>query len=130
MFPVRKQLRSFVWLALMAMLAMALLPTVSHALASSQALSSGWTEVCTPQGTQWVAQDGTPLGDAAPSASADHQLDCPYCRPSSVIAGLPPVPAVWLPPVSGQAEPALFFHAPRTLFAWASAQPRGPPAEI
>ena len=26
-----------------------------------------------------------------------------------------------------QAEPALFFHAPRTLFAWASAQPRGPP---
>jgi len=40
------------------------------------------------------------------------------------------VPTVWLPPVSGQAEPALFFHAPRTLFAWASAQPRGPPSDI
>ena len=127
MLTVRKRLRSFVWLALVAVLAMALLPTVSHALASSQSLSSGWAEICTPQGTQWVAEDGSLAGDAAPVVGADHQLDCPYCRPSSVIAGLPPVPTVWLPAVSGQAEPALFFHAPRTLFAWASAQPRGPP---
>ena len=129
MFTVRKQLRKVVWLALMATLAMALLPTVAHALASSQSLNSGWAEICTPQGTQWVAQDGTLAGDTVPMAGADHQLDCPYCRPSSAVAGLPPTPpALVLPALAGDAVPPLFFHAPRTLFAWASAQPRAPPS--
>lgn len=129
MFSVRKRLRSFAWLALLAMLAMALMPTVSHALALAKAPPGGWTEVCTPQGAQWVALDGSPIGETVPAGGADHQLDCPYCRPASSLVGLlPTAPLQWQLPIAGNAAPPLFFHAARTLFAWASAQPRGPPS--
>lgn len=129
MFTVRTRQRGFVWLALWAMLAMALLPTVSHALAASQGGADRWTEVCTPQGTQWVSLDGQPAGDAVPQSVAGHMVDCPYCLPSSVVAGLPPVwPSPWLLSASGTEPPPLFRHALRTLFAWAAAQARAPPA--
>ena len=115
-------------MALTAMLAMALLPAVSHALASSQVAPYGWTEVCTPQGMQRVALDGTPLDDAVPAAG-DHQPDCPYCRLSSVLPGLPPpVPSSWLAPAAAAAALPLFQHASRRLLTRASAQPRAPPA--
>ena len=129
MFTVRNQLRRFVWLALAAMLATAALPTVARVLASSQNDAAVWAEICTLQGMQRVAVDGTPAGDTAPAAGGDHQQDCPYCRLSSTLAGLPPPPlTLALLPAGGTPVPPLFLHAPRTLFAWASAQPRAPPS--
>ena len=127
MFTVRKQLRGFVWLALAAMLAMALLPTVAHALTFAQGGKSSLAEICTPRGMQWVQLDGAPADTELPAA-VDHMEDCPYCSRAMSMTGLPPpVLQLQLQPQTGGAKPPLFLHAPRTLFAWASAQPRGPP---
>jgi hypothetical protein len=128
MVTVRKQLRAFVGLALVAMLAMALLPTVAHALTFAQGGKSSLAEICTPRGMQWVQLDAaSPDGDG-PSTAVEHMQDCPYCSRAVSLTGLPPpVLQLQLQPQTGGAKPPLFLHAARTLFAWASAQPRGPP---
>jgi len=117
-----------IWLALAAMLALALLPTVSHALAFVRG-GSAWAEVCTPQGMRPVPVDASQAVDTgAPVQAAGHLEHCPFCALGADLPALPPAPAAALPLPLGSAEPpALFLHAPRTLFAWRSAQPRGPP---
>ena len=116
------------WLALVAMLALALLPTVSHALAFARG-GAAWAEVCTPQGMRLVSVDAAQAVDTgAPVQAAGHLEHCPFCALGADLPALPPAPAAALPLPLGSAEPpALFLHAPRTLFAWRSAQPRGPP---
>ena len=128
MSTVRRQLRGFVRLALAAMLALALLPTLAHALNFAQGGSSNLAQICTPQGMQWVQLDAAPSEGERPLAAAGAMDDCPYCSRAMSVDGLLPSaqPLQWQPPVGGT-EPPLFLHAPRTLFAWASAQPRGPP---
>lgn len=110
------------------MVVLALMPTLSRLWAATQG-QGAWVEVCTAQGMRWVSAEeagtsgtGTPAGPAA----GDH---CPYCS----LAHTPVVPAapladVLAQPARAHALPALFLHAPRTLFAWASAQPRAPPS--
>ncbi len=111
------------------MFALALLPTLSHALAGR---NTAWAEVCTPQGTRLVALDGAQRSDIAgrgvPMKVQSHLEHCPYCALQAPALGLPPAAtSVLQPPLLAHAVPALFLHAPRTLFAWRSAQPRGPP---
>jgi hypothetical protein len=132
MVLLRRQLRPFAWLALAALLALALLPSISHALAFAQG-STVWAEVCTPQGSRLVAVADAAGGtdtDAPASRHAMGQLEhCPLCALSTGALGLPSAPpAVVAALLGSDAVPALFLHAPRTLFAWASAQPRGPPS--
>ncbi len=128
MLRVRKHLRRFVGLALTAMLSLSLLPAVAHALNLAQGDNMALSEICTPQGTQWVGLDGQPVSDDTPMTGVEHLDDCPYCARASSAAGLPPaLPVLLLAPSAGTSAPPLFFRAPRTLFAWASAQPRAPP---
>ena len=129
MFVLRRQLRPLTWFALAAIMALALLPTLSHALAFAKG-STVWAEVCTPQGAKLVAvtdaadETGTPV----PAQAMVHLEHCPFCALSSGALGPPPAVAAVKPLLLGRgAPPPLFLHAPRTLFAWASAQPRGPP---
>ena len=127
MFAARRR-RLTSWLALVAMLAFALVPTLSRALAFAGGAGSAWAEVCTPQGMKLVSTvaagadaDGT-LAQALP---LDH---CSFC--SLAGAGLAPPPAapqVISLPLRGAEPPPLFLHAPRTLHAWRAAQPRAPP---
>ena len=65
----------------------ALAPTVSQALVASGVMDSGWVEVCTAQGTRWVA-----LGDDASSeAPAEHCAGvCAYCFTHAGSFGLVP----------------------------------------
>ena len=113
-------------LAMLAMLALALLPTVSHALALSRG-GNAWAEVCTPQGMRLVAVDDS-ASDAAPTRTAGHLEHCALCALAGVAAAPPPAPAVVpLLPLASVEPPRLFLHAPRTLFALCTAQPRGPP---
>jgi len=128
MLMVRKHLRGFVRLALAAMLALALLPSVAHALNFLQGNSSSLAEICTPRGMQWVQLDVAASEGERPSTAVDPMEDCPYCSRAMSVDGLPP-PAQQpqlLPAADGD-EPPLFLRARRTPFAWASAQPRGPP---
>lgn len=116
------------WLALVAMLALALLPTLSHALAFARG-GAAWAEVCTPQGMRLVAVDAAQAAETgAPVQVAGHLEHCPLCALGADLPALPPAPPVALPlPLAAADPPPLFLHAPRTLFAWRSAQPRGPP---
>ncbi|MFY7941570.1 MAG: DUF2946 domain-containing protein [Burkholderiaceae bacterium] len=124
-------LRRRCWLALFAMLAAVLLPTLSHAVHAAKG-DSIWVEVCTAQGARFVALGEDPgadrSSDQGSSNAKKHSESCPYCG-SSPAMGLPPAAAgaVWVPHVSAL-EPPLFLHAAHTLFAWRTAQPRGPPS--
>ncbi len=116
--------RRLAWLALLAMLAMAVFPTVSHALAAARG-DSAWLEVCTAQGVRMVEAGDN---NSAPADAGAHQQNCPYCAQGAAALGMPPTPsAAFVLPEVGVAMPALFLHAPRTAHAWCSAQPRAPP---
>jgi hypothetical protein len=126
---LRPRIKPIAWLALVAMLAMALLPMVSHALAFSRGDAGRWAEVCTPQGMRLVLVDAdSAVSDAPPVQAASHLEHCPSCALGADSLGLPPTHAPAPPqPLFPGHVPLLFLHAPHTLFAWLSAQPRGPP---
>ena len=111
------------WLAAWAILLGALAPTVTHWLTQLQASNTlpGAT-ICSSSAHQSTRHKGT-----RPDSSASGQ-HCGFCLPHDGGQGLPPVVAQALPLMEHRAaEPSLFLHAPRPLFAWASAQPRAPP---
>ncbi|UTY55912.1 DUF2946 domain-containing protein [Massilia sp. erpn] len=117
--------RCAAWLAFMAILFAALVPSVSRAMAPAG--DSGWTEICTMQGAKFVKvgdDGGQPSGD-----SAQHLEHCPFCFTQHDTVGLPPTPALTLHHAAGSAiYPPLFYQAPRRLFIWSAAQSRAPPA--
>jgi len=126
----RCRTRLSTWLALLAVLAMAVLPTLSHALAWSRGGNAAWAEACTPQGMRLVAVDTA--ADATPGApmqAAGHLEHCPLCALGSDLPLLPPAPQAALPVVVLPAlVPARFLQAPHTPHPWRAAQPRGPPS--
>jgi len=126
MFALRHRLRRLTWIALTAMLALALLPTLSHALAFARG-DGALAEICTPQGAKLVAPGGeTPAPDGTLLGHLDH---CPLCSLHGAALGLPPVAVRHVEPSSlAHAVPPLFLAAPRRLFAWSAARPRGPPS--
>ncbi|MBK6471630.1 MAG: DUF2946 family protein [Betaproteobacteria bacterium] len=120
---------SLIWFALAAMLAMAMLPTVSHALAFALGGSAAGAEVCTPQGLRRVAATAAKAdAETAPMQPASDLDHCPLCRPAVDHPGLPPVAAqAGLPLSYGEADVPAAPHLPRMLAPWRSARPRGPP---
>jgi hypothetical protein len=126
MWSLRRHLQRWSWIALVAVLGAALLPTLARALSAGDRTS--WVEVCTAQGMKWVAvadasSDKTPL---SVQAALDH---CPYCTLEHHVPALPPsTQPLPLAIATSDALPALFLHAPRTLHAWRTAQARAPPA--
>jgi hypothetical protein len=112
------------WLAALAILLASLAPSLSHALAS--AAGTDWIEVCTTQGSKWIAaaDDGS---ERAPASV--HVLEhCSYCSIHAPALGLPPAnDSAQLPSRLAHEIPLAFLAAPRTLHAWVSAQPRAPP---
>lgn len=113
------------------MLAFALMPTLSRALAFSGSGNSNgnadWAAICTPQGMQWLPSAATPADAGVPAQTL--ALDpCGFCALAGAGAAPPPVLAHILHlPLRSAAPPALFLHARHALHAWASAQPRAPP---
>lgn len=126
----RPHQRPFAWIALVAVLAMALAPTLSHALAFVRGDAGVWAEVCTPQGMRLVVVDAaSAVSEPAPVRADAHIEHCPFCALGADAPGLPPAAPVALPqPLLPAFMPPLFLHAPYTPYAWRSAQPRGPPA--
>jgi len=135
---LRRRLSLLTWFALAGVLALALLPTVSHALAFASGASgnSAWAEVCTTQGLKRVAVGtGLPIegGDApaapGPAPAAEHAAACPFCKLGADSPSLPTGPLaapaahllrdLWQSPSCEQAPP--------DRRVWAAAQPRAPP---
>lgn len=126
-FAAPRHRRLGAWIALVAMLAFALMPTLSRALAFSGSGNAAWAEICTPQGMKWLSSAPAAADPGAPPQALP--LDpCSFCSLASAGAAPPPgVPQVLHLPLRSAAPPALFLHAPHALHAWASAQPRAPP---
>lgn len=124
MHAFRVRVRLTGWIAVLAILLASLAPSLSHALASST--GSNWVEICTTQGSKWIAagEDGS---ERAPASA--HVLDhCPYCSLHAPTLGLPPAGSLTQLPLRLAHEvPRAFLAAPRTQHAWVSAQPRAPP---
>lgn len=124
MIRLRLRLRRFSRLALGLLLALSIVPSVSQMLASG-APAGPWAELCGSLGSpRLVALDQGPSDTGpAPAAQPEH---CPLC--GSAAALLPPPPVQEVPDgVFVSKHPPLFAQAPRPLFAWLAARPRGPP---
>jgi hypothetical protein len=122
------QLRRTCWLALFAILALALLPTISHALALARGGEGGWAAICTPAGVQQVAGDTAGAAPASPAGAMAHFGQCPFCSLGADAPLLPPAPSsLAIAPGAAVAVPAPSLSGPRARFAWGGAQPRGPP---
>jgi len=111
------------WIALLAILVVTLAPSVTGMLSASS--GQLWDQVCSATSTA-VAKTST-SGDESPAAP--HAFaHCPYCALHADLAPPPdPRQAGAGTTLAFQAEPAVFFHAPRASAAWTSAQPRAPP---
>ena len=130
--------RAGLWAALMAMVAMAIMPTISHAIVrfSAPAGAPMVMEVCTTRGVERISMaPGLQLTDPSKDGGsktlpAPHDLNaehCPMCGQSGHSALPPPSQSVLQLPGLSDAPPRLFLLAPRPLFAWLQARPRGPP---
>lgn len=107
------------------MAALALAPSVSHALAAGSAPGPG-TEICSTLGLDAASPAG-----GEESGTALHLEHCPLCMHAAHAPGLPPAQAgVPVAAPGGQALPKAFLHASHPLFAWTRAQPRAPPRSI
>lgn len=117
------------WIACLAILLAALAPPISHAIAAKKPSVAAGHEICTADGLQSVEK-------IAPESIQDHQdfpenamhmEHCPFCLTSAASFALLPA-SFRLPVMSGSPIlPSLFYESSRPLFAWLTAQPRGPP---
>lgn len=80
-------------------------------------------------GVKLVLLDEGTTGTEDSGEPQKHALEhCPYCSTHTTALGMPPSPLSPLKSASQASRiPELFLLAPRTLFAWVSAQPRAPP---
>ncbi len=128
---MRRHLRLINGFALVAMLWLAGLPTLSQALARATGQAS-WVEVCTPQGLRLQALDDaaaaggeSPADPGSLSATSGH---CPLCSLGSSALGPPPPGAVPLPATGGDVHLARDRRSPVAEAPWRGMQPRAPPA--
>ncbi|MBB5018608.1 hypothetical protein HNQ59_001899 [Chitinivorax tropicus] len=117
------------WIALMAFLLGALLPSLSQAMQPSPA-QTGWVEICTATGMKWLGADGVVVDQPDVPQGLDHHVKhCPFCQFHTDQPALPAADMVLVQAMTSQTiTPFLFLAAPATLSAWVVSQPRAPPA--
>ncbi len=137
--PRYPQRSLFRWIAIVAILLNALMPSVSQALAwqahSSSAGQARWTELCGAQGSTWVLLDaqGQVLAQSAQrpadAPAAGHGEHCPYCLTHAGSFALPAVtPPVWPASASPAELAGREAGAPRPQVLWLAPAARAPPA--
>lgn len=117
-------------IALLAMVMLALAPTVSKVIASEWADPS-LVEVCTAEGAKWVSASepgqAVDFGHGhSPSPMHVHGGDCPYCSLQTT-KFLVSVVHSCIASKSVALLPPLFYQAPKLLFAWVLQPARAPP---
>lgn len=124
MQPIRRLFRQAAWLALVAILALAVAPTVSHALAASGP-GNPWAEICTDVGGRTLVADADSNG-ADGAAQPGH---CPLCGPSAQALPLPSSGTASLSVPRGRDAAAERPKAPLArAWPWSPSQPGAPPA--
>ena len=123
----RRHLRWFRCVALSALLGLALLPTLSRALAAGEAVGP-WAEFCSVAGPQGPGS-ATEAPAPGPERSAPAPAHCPLCNLHQPLVALPPAGPAGVPTLAATTVPSAppAADATRPSRAWSSAQPRGPP---
>ena len=113
------------WIALVAILLVALAPSVTGWLSASR--TQLWGQVCSAA-TRAATKPGSSAGGQSPAAP--HAFEhCPYCALHADLGPPPDAgPADAGVAVAFRARPLAFVRAPRASATWASAQPRAPPS--
>jgi hypothetical protein len=121
------------WLALLIAVVLAAAPALSRALAAAQIGARGGIEICTAQGSRWVADDSPASADAPLSGtgSAFTPGHCPFCLHNAERCAPPPSPFAYryLTP-SGLTVVLLRPIAPDVSQPYRCASPRGPPVQM
>ena len=126
MFKTRQWRACFTWLAFIAILAAALMPSVSRALAQDRAGNPMMAEICAPSGMSYAGMRAPDM-QSPDTKAIGHMDDCAYCRFHADTPALPAMAITVEPGKVASPHPPLFYHAPTPLFAWTAAKPRGPP---
>ncbi|MFM9914311.1 MAG: DUF2946 domain-containing protein [Rhizobacter sp.] len=124
----------FLHIALIAMVGVVLVPTLSQALRPAAGTGPG-AVVCSTAGARWLASaaqtadtsfGGPPVAPSRPVGL--HTEHCPLCSQFSSALGMPPADAACVLGPEGVArQPTLYPQSPRALFVWAPRQSRAPP---
>ena len=112
------------WIALLAILMVTFVPSMTGAFPASTGLP--WDRICSAANVA-VDKSGTPDSPAVPHAF-EH---CPYCALHADLAP-PPDPRVAQAgtALAFRAFPVAFTRAPRGNAVWATGQPRAPPSLV
>jgi len=140
---LRLRIKLTAWLALVALLALALMPTLARAVSRAQGGQGHGVEFCTQHGLERVALQGAVAAEAAADTGAAADVDgdvdgamvqasgdlehCPDCSLASHVLAPPPAHTPLALACGADYVAPLFLHAPRTLFAWRGPQSRAPP---
>jgi len=129
MFWIRLRLHRLTWTAWLAVWALLLVPTLSHARMQPLRAAAALTEICTPQG----AAPGIPAlpgsDERTPATAWNGQAHGECCESSGVVSGmLLSEVASAVVRVLGVDAPAVLYCAPRSLAVRVAAQPRAPPS--
>lgn len=112
-------------IAILAILTGSLAPTISQAIAVTDAGKGFTTEICTTSGVKMTQKIGS-SDQGEESATANKH--CPYC----VMHGAYALPVnnelTFAKPEAHQLYPQLFYQSPKPLFAWVSLPSRAPPS--
>ena len=127
MMLTTRQLQRFSWLAIAALLMLALAPGISHAIAASQG-STQLVELCTSRGIITIA-----VADTAPAEYPDDAqvMHCAFCslQNHAQMAG-PPGIVVPSPTRFSVAAPTASDDEPTPSWVWAGVHARGPPSLV
>jgi hypothetical protein len=127
MLLTRRTHRLTTWLAMLAMLWGALVPTLAQAAVASSG-SQGWVEVCSASGVAWVRLDGStqsPDSEQVPMSGA--LSSCAWCLTQGA-THLPPAPTTTVAPdLTPAAVPGVAFESILPWAVWSTAQSRAPP---
>ena len=124
-----KQIRRTSFIALLAMIMLALAPTVSKLITTNRS-NVNLVEVCTTEGSKWLSisdlvQASSVNNDHVPASINDHG-ECYYCN-LQTSNFLPSVVNPCITSKSAAILPPLFYQAPKPLFAWTHSRSRAPP---
>jgi len=118
--------RRTAWVAVVAILLGALLPSMSHGV-PSQDVARTFVRVCTAAGMKLVAVDEPGEGRAEAASHGERCAFCAtHCQPAMQRRSVAPT---WVLSVDVAPFPHLYDRTPRPPFVWLSAIPRGPPVE-
>lgn len=123
------------WIACFALLFNGFVPALAAAFPGKQA-DGLWVEICSANGSKALkliavsadADQKTPTDQMQSTQSKVHKGHCANCLPHADHAVLINTALSDIQPAKiGASFPPLFYHSPKQLFSWASAQPRAPP---